>query len=67
MDNFAVMSRQAGPERAQVHLKLIETEGPDTFEEHIKMILEPAPDLSRSDSMWRCRGRANSIVDRWKM
>lgn len=66
MHNLSMNPVQACPERAEMHLKLVDAESSDTLQERIKMILEPTPHLSGHHPMRRRRIR-HSVLNRWEV
>ena len=63
MHNFTVRALQTGPERPYVHLELVKAERADAVEQRIEVVLEPGPHLARSNALWRCRVRAERLLD----
>ena len=61
--DLTVRARETGPERAHVHLKLVEAVEPYAVEQRVEVVLEPRPDLARRDALRRRRVRAQRLLD----
>jgi hypothetical protein len=67
MHNLTMIPSEVGPERPQVHLELIESQGPNALQKRIEMVKEPTPNLPRSHPMLRRGVGADSLVDGWEI
>jgi hypothetical protein len=55
MHDFSVRTREARPERPDMHFELVKAIGPYALKKRIQMVLEPGPDLTGGNALRRRR------------